>query len=66
MIGGALVFFYSGGSGFFRRLQKQKGLLPPPKPVANGNVTATGTPIAEKNFVLPPSLDKVVPPPAQI
>lgn len=65
LIGGALVFFYGGGSGFFRRLQKTKGLLPPPRPAANGNVTATGTPIAEKNFVLPPSLDKVVPPNAQ-
>ncbi|KAF8960202.1 endoplasmic reticulum protein [Flammula alnicola] len=70
---GGLVFFYAGGTRFFRGLQKKRGVLPPPrgaKPAgaANGNGTASvmssgyGTPVSEKNFVLPPSVDKIIPP----
>ncbi|KAH9483154.1 Lysophospholipid acyltransferase [Psilocybe cubensis] len=67
IIFGSLIFFYAGGTAYFRKLQKKKGVLPPPrsakKPAENGNGSATGTPVSEKNFVLPPSVDKFVPPP---
>ncbi|KAF9563341.1 endoplasmic reticulum protein [Agrocybe pediades] len=66
---GSLVFFYAGGTKFFRNLQKKMGVLPPPrgKPAAsgadsNGNSSGTSTPIGEKNFVMPPSVDTFVRP----
>lgn len=67
IIGGTLVFFYSGGTGFFRGLQKKRGLLVNGKPV-NGTPNITpggspvGTPTSEKTFMLPPGIDQVVPP----
>ncbi|KAJ3495292.1 hypothetical protein NLJ89_g10651 [Agrocybe chaxingu] len=74
VIMGSLLFFYAGGTKFFRGLQKAKGIAPPArggKPQANGNGTTNGngtgsgtaTPLSEKNFVLPPSVDKILPPP---
>ncbi|PPR03997.1 hypothetical protein CVT24_010490 [Panaeolus cyanescens] len=72
VIMGSLVFFYAGGNKYFRNLHKQLGIVAPVrgKPAANGvangsaNGTASGTatPVGEKNFVLPPSIDTVVPP----
>ncbi|TFK28619.1 MBOAT-domain-containing protein [Coprinopsis marcescibilis] len=72
---GTLAFFYLGGVGVCRRLQKQMGVVIPPRggvrAAANGNGTAKasgveqspiGTPVSEKNFVLPPSVDTVLPP----
>lgn len=69
---GSLVFFYAGGAKFFKGLQKAKGIVQPvrgkPSAVGNGDVkvngttTGTDTPVSEKNFVLPPSVDKVVSP----
>jgi len=66
---GSLVFFYTGGSKFFKELQRAKGIVPPVrgKPVngeAKVNVSKSGvnTPVSEKNFVLPPSVDKIIPP----
>ena len=72
---GSLLFFYAGGAAFLKGLQKTMGVAPPPRPTANGktngkvNGTASGTasgtetPVSEKNVVLPPSVDKIVPPP---
>jgi len=65
---GSLVFFYAGGTKFFRGLQKAKGILPPvstkaavsPVQPANG----TATPLSEKTFILPPAVDTVIPPPS--
>ncbi|TFK43038.1 MBOAT, membrane-bound O-acyltransferase family-domain-containing protein [Crucibulum laeve] len=61
---GSLVFFYAGGTKWFRALQKKRGILPPARAPAHTNGTASGlsTPIGEKNFMIPPSLDSVVPP----
>ncbi|KAF8627569.1 hypothetical protein AX15_004361 [Amanita polypyramis BW_CC] len=46
IIFGALAFFYGGGIKYFRTLQKEKGIVPPGKPVAkaNGSVSGTTTP----------------------
>lgn len=61
VIGGALVFFYSGGARWCRGIQKKR--------VARVNGKATGlkseieTPVEEKTFQLPPGIDKVIPPP---
>ncbi|KAF9468769.1 endoplasmic reticulum protein [Collybia nuda] len=62
IIGGGLVFFYAGGTGYFRRLQARRGIVAP----VRGATTPSGgsganTPTAEKNFTMPPSLDKIVP-----
>jgi lysophospholipid acyltransferase len=71
VIMGSLVFFYAGGAKFFKGLQKAKGIVQPvrgkPSVVngdakTNGSTTGTSTPVSEKNFMLPPSVDKVVPP----
>jgi lysophospholipid acyltransferase len=67
---GSLVFFYAGGTKFFMGLQKARGIVPPVrgKPAQNGEAKMNGsksgvnTPVSEKNFVLPPSVDKIVPP----
>lgn len=58
---GSLLFFYFGGTRYFRGLQKAKGILPPSKGKP-GATNGVSTPLAEKNFVLPPSVDKIVPP----
>jgi lysophospholipid acyltransferase len=65
---GSLVFFSFGGNKYFRALQKKRGVLPPPRTAAkpangsaNGNGSVNGTPVSEKNFILPPSVDKVIP-----
>ncbi|TFK74475.1 MBOAT-domain-containing protein [Pluteus cervinus] len=58
IIGGALLFFYAGGTAFCRGLQAKRGLLPP-KSKSNGNGTAT--PVSEKNFMIPPSIDRLAP-----
>lgn len=67
IIMGSLVFFYAGGTKFFRNLQKAKGVLPPPKKsvngATNGTSSGTATPVSEKVFTIPPSIDKVIPPP---
>ncbi|KAF5337018.1 hypothetical protein D9611_002943 [Ephemerocybe angulata] len=70
---GGLLFFYLGGAKFLKGLQRQMGIVVPsrgPKPATgapakNGSAVSSGTatPINEKNFVLPPSVDKLVPPP---
>lgn len=69
------MFFYVGGTKWLRGVQKACGVLPPAKDAGkgvngNGAVTATAsssgtaTPLAEKNFTVPPSLDKLVAPPS--
>lgn len=62
---GSLLVFSMGGNKYFRALQKKKGVLPPPRGAKPTNGTATsssnGTPVEEKNFILPPSVDKVFP-----
>jgi lysophospholipid acyltransferase len=65
IIGGGLMFFYAGGSKYLKHLQKKRGVTPSVKAPVNGRVSGSGeqgTPIAEKTFVLPPTLDKVIPP----
>ncbi|KAF8164820.1 endoplasmic reticulum protein [Crassisporium funariophilum] len=70
VIMGSLVFFYAGGTKVFRGMQKRRGILPAkPKGGASANGKANGvdtngtnTPTSEKNFVLPPSVDRFVPP----
>ena len=60
---GGLVFFYGGGTKFFRNLQKAKGILPPTTKVAATAVdNGVSTPLSEKTFTLPPSVDTVFPP----
>ncbi|KJA21611.1 hypothetical protein HYPSUDRAFT_140361 [Hypholoma sublateritium FD-334 SS-4] len=62
---GSLLVFSLGGNKYFRALQKKKGVLPPPRGAKPTNGTAVssanGTPVEEKNFILPPSVDKVLP-----
>ncbi|KAJ7590774.1 endoplasmic reticulum protein [Mycena floridula] len=55
LIGGALVFFYSGGTQFFKGLQKSRGITSAKLP--NG----TSTPVTEKNFAIPPVDHLVLP-----
>lgn len=68
IIGGGLVFFYAGGTKYFKRLQAERGIVSGRKPAANagGDTSApssgTSTPIAEKNFTLPPAFNEVIPP----
>ena len=60
---GSLVFFYAGGTKFFMDLQKAKGIIPPSKVAAAVSVqNGVSTPVSEKTFTLPPSVDTVVPP----
>jgi len=74
---GSLVLFYAGGKKWLMGLQKARGILPPVKKgVANGNGngassksasasengSGASTPIGEKVFMIPPSLDQLVPP----
>ncbi|KAG9219407.1 hypothetical protein CCMSSC00406_0005301 [Pleurotus cornucopiae] len=53
IVGGALLFFYGGGTHFLRRFQ-------PPKPKAKSSSSGTATPL--ENFTTPPSFDKLIPP----
>ncbi|KAF9531014.1 MBOAT, membrane-bound O-acyltransferase family-domain-containing protein [Crepidotus variabilis] len=57
---GSLLFFYFGGTRYFRGLQKRNGILPASKGKP-GTTNGVSTPATEKNFVLPPSVDKVLP-----
>lgn len=61
---GGLVFFYIGGSKWLRGVQKRCGVLAVPSSSANGKANGNGTSTGEKNLSVPPSLDKVVPPPS--
>ncbi|KAJ6538943.1 endoplasmic reticulum protein [Mycena capillaripes] len=54
IIGGSMAFFYSGGTKFFRRLQAKQAV--------NVGNTGMATPVNEKQFMVPPSLDQIVPP----
>ncbi|TEB29423.1 endoplasmic reticulum protein [Coprinellus micaceus] len=69
---GGLFFFYLGGAGFLKNLQKQMGIVVPQRPrpgapkqngTASVPTSVTATPDSEKNFQLPPAVDKFVPPP---
>jgi lysophospholipid acyltransferase len=42
IIGGGLVFFYAGGTKYFRHLQKSRGIVPNVKVPANGRVSGNG------------------------
>ncbi|KAF9268285.1 MBOAT-domain-containing protein [Marasmius fiardii PR-910] len=54
---GGLIFFYAGGAKFFRSLQAKDGKKKTP------NGSGADTPVVEKTFQLPPSFDKLAPPP---
>jgi lysophospholipid acyltransferase len=56
IIFGGLIFFYSGGTKYLRGLQKKRGLH-----LANGKASGTSTPVQEKNVILPPGLDELLP-----
>ncbi|KAJ7179508.1 endoplasmic reticulum protein [Mycena filopes] len=58
VIGGSMMFFYTGGTKFFRRMQAKQAAKGD-KPGLNSPVT---TPVHEKQFMLPPSFDQLVPP----
>ncbi|KAF8227989.1 MBOAT-domain-containing protein [Tricholoma matsutake] len=65
IIGGGLVFFYAGGTKYFKQAQKERGIVLGVKASANGNNSGNSgqsTPLSEKTFTLPPALDSVVPP----
>ncbi|KAF7354960.1 hypothetical protein MSAN_01411100 [Mycena sanguinolenta] len=55
IIGGSMAFFYAGGTKGLRRLQaKQASKMVKPE--------AVPTPVNEKQFMIPPSLDQIIPP----
>ncbi|KAH8830966.1 endoplasmic reticulum protein [Flagelloscypha sp. PMI_526] len=59
LIWGGLVFFYTGGGKFFRLLEtKMKE-----REIKRNAVAAGLTPKMEGNFMIPPPLDEVIPPP---
>ncbi|KAL0064745.1 Lysophospholipid acyltransferase [Marasmius tenuissimus] len=60
IIMGGLVFFYVGGAKFFRSLQKKSASE---RPKFTPTPSGAATPIGEKTFQLPPSFDKLAPPP---
>lgn len=63
IIGGGLVFFYAGGTKYFKRLQVERGIVTPGRGVSTpSGGSGTNTPTAEKNFTMPPSLDKIIAP----
>jgi lysophospholipid acyltransferase len=74
VIVGGLVVFYAGGARWLKGLQKSFGVATTPAPSGNGKVDGSGngngkasgvtTPVMEKNFVVPPTLDKIVSPPS--
>lgn len=53
IIGGSMAFFYSGGTKFFRGLQAKQ---------AAKATAEVSTPIHEKQFMVPPSFDQIIPP----
>jgi len=69
---GSLLAFYAGGRKWLMGLQRARGIVAPAKkaPAANGNGKTNGngvesgmsTPVGEKVFTMPPSLDQLVPP----
>ena len=60
---GSLVLFFGGGTKYFMGLQKAKGILPPgTKAAAVAAQNGISTPMSEKTFTLPPSVDTVIPP----
>ncbi|KAF8632427.1 hypothetical protein AX17_004868 [Amanita inopinata Kibby_2008] len=61
VIFGSLLFFSTGGTKYFRRLQKEKGILQVGKP-AQANGSGTATPVSEKILTVPPPLDTVISP----
>ncbi|KAK7060154.1 Lysophospholipid acyltransferase [Paramarasmius palmivorus] len=75
IIGGGLAFFYLGGAGFCRGLQKKMGVAPPSKKdtkkkdpdtdteTKSAPGSGATTPVGEKSFHLPPAFDGVAPPP---
>lgn len=70
VVGGALVFFYIGGAGLLQALgggAATKGSKGGEKKEKKEEFTPTSsgatTPVAEKQFQIPPSLDRVLPPP---
>ncbi|KAJ7762829.1 endoplasmic reticulum protein [Mycena maculata] len=61
IIGAAMAFFYAGGAKFCRSMhskQQQAKMTRSPSSV--------GTPVNEKQFMVPPSFDQIVPPRAQL
>jgi lysophospholipid acyltransferase len=63
IIGGGLVFFYAGGTKFFKRLQAERGIVAPARGAATpGGGSGANTPTVEKNFTMPPTFDKIVSP----
>ncbi|KXN91169.1 Lysophospholipid acyltransferase [Leucoagaricus sp. SymC.cos] len=66
VVGGLGWFYVGGGVKMCRSLQKRCGVLPNAAGKENGKVngaSGVATPVAEKNFTVPPTLDKFVPPP---
>ena len=61
---GGLVFFYAGGTKFLSGLQKAKGISVPSSKVPVSVQNGTATPLSEKTFTLPPSVDVAIPPPS--
>lgn len=62
VICGGLLFFYIGGAGLLQTLGGGKVKVEQKKeftPTSSG----ASTPVAEKQFQIPPSLDRVLPPP---
>ncbi|KAJ3570507.1 hypothetical protein NP233_g4362 [Leucocoprinus birnbaumii] len=66
---GSLVMFYAGGVRWAKGMQRRLGVLQEKGSVKkengkeNGSASGAGTPVEEKNMVVPP-LDKLVPPPS--
>ncbi|KAJ7087231.1 endoplasmic reticulum protein [Mycena belliarum] len=56
VIGGSMAFFYAGGSKFFRNLQAKQAAK------VSHRGSPPGTPENEKQFMVPPSFDQIVPP----
>ncbi|KAJ7477135.1 endoplasmic reticulum protein [Mycena galericulata] len=56
IIGASMAFFYSGGAKFCRGLQSKQAAK------MTRSTSMVGTPVHEKQFMLPPSLDQLVPP----
>jgi lysophospholipid acyltransferase len=62
LIGGALLFYYAGGARVLSAMARKQG-----KDIRKVTPAASGatTPVAEKQFQVPPSFDQVVPLPAE-
>ncbi|KAJ7667617.1 endoplasmic reticulum protein [Mycena polygramma] len=55
---GSMTFFYCGGTKFFRQMQAKQAAK---AAVAVGD-SGAATPVNEKQFMVPPSFDQIVPP----